>query len=66
MRSKPSSQTERDEFCALLQQIAWGKPYSQDRMIRPYPGTEAQQFARQVLVKHGIDWAPSILERKRQ
>ncbi len=53
-----NGQADRDEFRAALQAIAWGRVGS-----KPLPGTQVQQIARQVLVRHGVNWWPRPAEK---
>ncbi len=60
MRKDSNPKAERDEFCAILQAFAYGRPTQ--RGGKPISGTEVQQIARKVLVRYGIDWAPSLCD----
>lgn len=53
---RPDPTNERDAYRIALTQIAFGKR-NPGGAVKNYPGTVAQQMARQVLVANGVvEW----------
>jgi hypothetical protein len=58
MKVQRSTDKERDAYRLALERLAYGK-VNASGSIKPHPGTEAQEMARQVLVAHGVaTWSP--------